>query len=65
MPSLFDPITIGAITCPNRIFMAPLTRGRATREHPSLTLGVSPRGATMLLHAAKAWAWLSVASWPG
>lgn len=33
MPSLFDPITIGAITCPNRIFMAPLTRGRATREH--------------------------------
>jgi MoxR-like ATPase len=32
---------------------------RATREHPSLTLGVSPRGATMLLHAAKAWAWLS------
>jgi len=32
---------------------------RATREHPSLTLGVSPRGATMLLHAAKTWAWLS------
>jgi MoxR-like ATPase len=32
---------------------------RATREHPSLTLGVSPRGATMLLHASKAWAWLS------
>jgi len=32
---------------------------RATRESPSLTLGVSPRGATMLLHAAKAWAWMS------
>jgi MoxR-like ATPase len=32
---------------------------RATRTSPSLTLGVSPRGATMLLHAAKAWAWLS------
>jgi MoxR-like ATPase len=32
---------------------------RATRESPSLTLGVSPRGAAMLLHAAKAWAWLS------
>ena len=32
---------------------------RATRESPSLRLGVSPRGATMLLHAAKAWAWLS------
>jgi MoxR-like ATPase len=32
---------------------------RATRESPSLTLGVSPRGATMLLHASKAWAWMS------
>jgi hypothetical protein len=33
MPSLFDPIRIGAIDAPNRILMAPLTRGRATREH--------------------------------
>ena len=24
-----------------------------------MTLGVSPRGATALLHAAKAWAWLA------
>jgi MoxR-like ATPase len=32
---------------------------RATRDAPSLTLGVSPRGATALLHAAKAWAWLA------
>jgi MoxR-like ATPase len=32
---------------------------RATRENPSLSLGVSPRGAAMLLHAAKAWAWLA------
>jgi MoxR-like ATPase len=32
---------------------------RATREAPSLSLGVSPRGAANLLHAAKAWAWLS------
>ncbi len=32
---------------------------RATRDAPSLSLGVSPRGATALLHAAKAWAWLS------
>lgn len=31
----------------------------ATRQSPSLTLGVSPRGSTMLLKAAKAWAWLS------
>ncbi len=33
MPSLFDPIRIGAIEAKNRIFMAPLTRGRSTREH--------------------------------
>jgi 2,4-dienoyl-CoA reductase-like NADH-dependent reductase (Old Yellow Enzyme family) len=33
MPSLFDPITLGAIHAPNRILMAPLTRGRATRDH--------------------------------
>ncbi|HEX4019377.1 MAG TPA: MoxR family ATPase [Frankiaceae bacterium] len=32
---------------------------RATRVAPSLSLGVSPRGATALLAAAKAWAWLS------
>src|SRR3546814_20115874 len=31
---------------------------RATRESPSLSLGVSPRGPAMLLHAAKAWTWL-------
>lgn len=33
MPSLFDPIQLGAVRAPNRILMAPLTRGRATREH--------------------------------
>ena len=32
MPSLFDPIDLGSIRLPNRILMAPLTRGRATRE---------------------------------
>jgi MoxR-like ATPase len=32
---------------------------RATRESPSVQLGVSPRGATALLHASKAWAWLA------
>jgi 2,4-dienoyl-CoA reductase-like NADH-dependent reductase (Old Yellow Enzyme family) len=29
MPSLFDPITIGDLSLPNRIIMAPLTRARA------------------------------------
>lgn len=33
MTSLFDPITFGAIHAPNRIMMAPLTRGRATHKH--------------------------------
>ena len=32
---------------------------RATRQAPSVSLGVSTRGAAMLLKAAKAWAWLS------
>ena len=32
MPGLFDPIDLGAIRAPNRILMAPLTRGRATKE---------------------------------
>ncbi len=32
---------------------------RATRRSPSVKLGVSPRGTTALLAAAKAWAWLS------
>ena len=33
MPSLFDPIRLGAVTARNRIFMAPLTRARATMDH--------------------------------
>jgi N-ethylmaleimide reductase len=33
MTNLFDPITVGAIDAPNRIMMAPLTRGRATEGH--------------------------------
>jgi MoxR-like ATPase len=32
---------------------------RATRRSPSVKLGVSPRGTTALLAAAKAWAWLN------
>ena len=38
MPTLFDPIQLGAIAAPNRILMAPLTRGRATRDHVPLPL---------------------------
>ena len=32
---------------------------RATRQSPSLQLGVPPRGATALLATSRAWAWLS------
>ena len=33
MPSLFDPLDLSpTLAIPNRILMAPLTRGRATRE---------------------------------
>ncbi|MQA63741.1 MAG: AAA domain-containing protein [Actinophytocola sp.] len=32
---------------------------RATRASPAVRLGVSPRGATALMSAARAWAWLS------
>ncbi len=32
MPSLFDPIQLGDLLLPNRIFMAPLTRARATAD---------------------------------
>jgi MoxR-like ATPase len=32
---------------------------RTTRTSPSLSLGVSPRGATALVATARAWAWLS------
>ena len=33
MSKLLDPIQLGAISAPNRVLMAPLTRGRATRAH--------------------------------
>ena len=33
MADLFTPVQLGAISAPNRILMAPLTRGRSTREH--------------------------------
>ena len=38
MPTLFDPITVGDIQAANRIFMAPLTRGRSTPAHVPTSL---------------------------
>jgi N-ethylmaleimide reductase len=37
MASLFDPIQLGAIHAPNRILMAPLTRGRSSAGHVPIT----------------------------
>ncbi|WP_348267389.1 alkene reductase [Edaphobacter paludis] len=33
MPSLLDPIQVGDLHLPNRVFMAPLTRLRGTQDH--------------------------------
>lgn len=33
MSTLFTPISLGAVQAANRILMAPMTRGRATRDH--------------------------------
>jgi MoxR-like ATPase len=53
---------VDAIRCDPAVLGYVVALARATREAPSLSLGVSPRGATMLLHAAKAWTWLSGAT---
>ncbi|MEX2659847.1 MAG: MoxR family ATPase [Acidimicrobiales bacterium] len=50
---------VEAIRCDDQVLAYIVAVVRATRSSPSLTLGVSPRGATMLMRAAKAWAWLS------
>jgi MoxR-like ATPase len=50
---------VAAITTEEAVRDYIVAIARATRDSPSLELGVSPRGATMLLWAAKAWAWLA------
>lgn len=50
---------IDAVTVEPAVLRYIVQLARATRESPSLQLGVSPRGMTWLLHASKAWAWLS------
>jgi MoxR-like ATPase len=59
-----DDLAAGARAV-RRVAIAPEVMGyivdvvRATRSSPSLSLGVSPRGATGLLSTSRAWAWLS------
>ncbi|MCP3939212.1 MAG: MoxR family ATPase [Actinomycetia bacterium] len=43
----------------DRILTYIVDLARATRSDGAVELGVSPRGASMLLHAAKAWTWMS------
>ena len=50
---------VGSIHVDDRILGYLVELARATRTAPSVQLGVSPRGTAMLLHTAKAWAWLS------
>ncbi|GAA0605144.1 MoxR family ATPase [Sporichthya brevicatena] len=48
-----------AVTVRDEIVAYVVDLCRATRESPAVRLGVSPRGATALLAASRAWAWLS------
>ncbi len=50
---------VSAITVTEPVLAYVVALVRATRQSPSLSLGVSPRGAAALLRVAKAWAWLS------
>jgi MoxR-like ATPase len=48
-----------AVQCAPQVMEYIVDIARATRQSPSLSLGVSPRGATALLATSKAWAWLA------
>ncbi|MFT7647162.1 MAG: MoxR-like ATPase [Candidatus Poriferisodalaceae bacterium] len=50
---------ISAVQVEGRVMDYIVALVAATRSCSSLALGVSPRGASAMLHAAKAWAWLS------
>jgi MoxR-like ATPase len=52
-------LEVQTIRCEPTVQHYIVSLARATRESPSFSLGVSPRGATALLHASKAWAWLA------
>ena len=52
-------VEVDAIRCEPPVQRYIVGLVRATRDSPSVSLGVSPRGAAALLHASKAWAWLA------
>jgi MoxR-like ATPase len=51
-------VAVGGVRVEEPVLGYMVELARATRQSPSVSLGVSPRGSAMLLHAAKAWAWL-------
>ena len=51
-------LAVGAVQVAPQVLGYIVDVARATRQSPSLSLGVSPRGATALLATSKAWAWL-------
>jgi MoxR-like ATPase len=50
---------VGAVRASDDVIGYAVDLARGTRQSPSVKLGVSPRGTTGLLAAAKAWAWLN------
>ena len=50
---------VGAVGASDDVIGYAVDLARATRQSPSVKLGVSPRGTTALLAASKAWAWLN------
>jgi MoxR-like ATPase len=52
-------IAVGAVGASADVIGYAVDLARATRQSPSVKLGVSPRGSTALLAASKAWAWLN------
>ncbi|MFJ1755176.1 AAA family ATPase [Kitasatospora sp. NPDC088134] len=50
---------VGRLTVSPEVLAYIVDLVRATRNSPSLAMGVSPRGATALLNTSRAWAWLA------
>ena len=50
---------VGRVRASDDVIGYAVDLARGTRQSPSVKLGVSPRGTTSLLAAAKAWAWLN------
>jgi MoxR-like ATPase len=52
-------VAVGTVGASEDVIGYAVDLARGTRQSPSVKLGVSPRGTTALLSAAKAWAWLN------